>query len=56
MIDLVLSTMNSSPPDEKKRDFKRRAFLAVLDEEESAGRLEKPLIEGIRQEVLNRMH
>lgn len=55
MIDLVLSTTHSPAPETVKRDYKRRAFLAILDEEESAGRLAKSLIEGIRQEVRDRM-
>ena len=49
MIDLVASTVDGFAASELEA-FKRRAFLAVLDEEE--GRLKsKGLVEGIRSEV-----
>ena len=55
MIDLVCSTTEEPLGDEACRNFKRSAFLAILDEEVDAGRCDKALIEGIRAEVLERM-
>ena len=55
MIDLVCSTIGKPLADSTCRNFKRSAFLAILDEETEAGRCEAELIEGIRMEVLERM-
>lgn len=56
MIDLVCSTVENSPADLGCRDFKRRAFLAVLDEEREAKRCDAHLLEQIRKEVLERLN
>ena len=55
MIDLVASTVDGAVPGETVRAGKRAAFLAVLDEEETAGRCQKGLIDQIRMEVRERM-
>ena len=55
MIDLVCSTIEEPLGDEACRNFKRSAFLAILDEEIEAQRCDEGLIEGIRAEVLDRM-
>ena len=55
MIDLVCSTIEEPMGDEACRNFKRTAFLAILDEEVEAGRCDEGLIESIRSEVLDRM-
>lgn len=55
MIDLVFSTLEGKVDEAAVRIFKRRAFLAVLDEEDAALRCGKSLIEQIRSEVLERM-
>lgn len=51
MIDLVCSTLDSRLSDADLIVFKRRAFLAVLDEEQEAGRVRRALIDTIRAEV-----
>ncbi|TNE29387.1 MAG: patatin-like protein [Alphaproteobacteria bacterium] len=51
MIDLVCSTLECRLSDEHFFAFKRRAFLAVLDEEQEAGRVRMELLETIRAEV-----
>lgn len=55
MIDLLASTVTCGVSPEALRDGKRAAFLAILDEEEAAGRCQRGLIEQIRGEVRNRM-
>ncbi len=55
MIDLVLSTAPDPLGHEAEREFKRRAFLAVLDEEAAAERCDAGLVAGIRSEVLERL-
>ena len=55
MIDLMLSTRMDDTDERITRDFKRRAFLAILDEEAVAQRCDAGLIEEIRAEVLERM-
>ena len=55
MIDLVLSTVTDPLGHEIERDFKRRAFLAILDEEEEAERCAAGLLKAIRAEVLDRL-
>lgn len=54
MIDLVASTLpdNAALTAEELRDFKREAFLAILDEEEDRLRADAGLVPGIRDEVL----
>ncbi len=51
MIDLVCSTLDEALPDETIRQFKRDAFLAILDAEEQAGRCASGLIGQLRKEV-----
>lgn len=55
MIDLIASTVGGAVPAATIREGKRAAFLAVLDEEDAAGRCQKGLIEQIRLEVRERM-
>ena len=55
MIDLLASTVSGGVSGEAVRAAKRAAFLAVLDEEESAGRCQRGLIEQVRMEVRERM-
>ena len=55
MIDLVLSTLGDGDIAQTALSFKRRAFLAVVDEEQAAGRCTPALLDGIRQEIAARM-
>ena len=55
MIDIVCSTIDHKLPEPACRDFKRRAFLAILDEEESAGRIGQGLIDRLRAEIIERL-
>ena len=55
MIDIVCSTIDHKLPEPACRDFKRRAFLAILDEEEAASRCSSSLIGQIRDEVIDRL-
>jgi len=55
MIDLVASTVEGGLDEPMVRKAKRDAFLAVLDEEEAAGRCRRGLLEEIRREVVARM-
>lgn len=55
MIDLVFSTLEGKVDDTAVRDLKRRAFLAILDEETEILRCDEALIDQIRSEVLARM-
>ncbi|MFN4019158.1 MAG: patatin-like protein [Erythrobacter sp.] len=55
MIDLVASTVGSGVSDARIRAAKRAVFLAVLEEEEIAGRCQRGLIDQIRMEVAERM-
>lgn len=55
MIDLVGSTVSGGVSNEALRAAKRAVFLAVLEEEEAAGRCQRGLIEQIRREIGERM-
>ena len=55
MIDLLASTVTGGVSAETLRQAKRAAFLAVLEEEESAGRCQRGLIEQIRAEVREKL-
>lgn len=55
MIDLVFSTIEGPADETTVRHFKRRAFLAILDEEAEVSRCNPDLIEQIRSEVLEKM-
>ncbi|WP_066526430.1 patatin-like protein [Erythrobacter sp. CCH5-A1] len=55
MIDLVASTVSGGVSAQTLREGKRAAFLAVLDEEEIAGRCQRGLIEQIRAEVREKL-
>jgi patatin-related protein len=55
MIDLVASTAGGTMPEARIRAAKRAVFLALLEEEEIAGRCQRGLIEQIRLEVRERM-
>jgi patatin-related protein len=54
MIDLVASTAGAMP-DARIRAAKRAVFMAVLEEEEIAGRCRRGLIDQVRLEVAERM-
>jgi patatin-related protein len=55
MIDLVASTVTGAMPADTVAAAKRAVFLAVLEEEEIAGRCQRRLIDQIRREVHERM-
>lgn len=55
MIDLLASTVGGAVPQATIRDGKRAVFLAVLDEEEAAGRCQRGLIDQVRMEVRERL-
>lgn len=55
MIDLLASTVTGGVSAETVRTGKRAAFLAVLEEEEIAGRCQRGLIEQIRAEVREKL-
>ncbi len=55
MIDLVCSTLDHPIEEKRIADFKRRAFLAILDEEEPRLKADPKLIETIRAEVMDRL-
>lgn len=55
MIDLVASTVPDGLPEDRIRAAKRASFLAVLEEEEIAGRCRPRLIQQIRREVGERL-
>ncbi|MGB5778314.1 MAG: patatin-like protein [Allopontixanthobacter sediminis] len=52
LIDLICSTSENTIDQSKARDFKRRAFLAVLDEEQDRLTASPDLVDGLRSEVL----
>ncbi len=54
MIDLVASTLpdNATLSAEDMQGFKREAFLAILDEEQTRLRADSRLVDGIRAEVM----
>ena len=54
MIDLVCSTMDRPPEQERSLALKHAAFQAILDEEESAGRCGQGLLDQIRKELAER--
>ena len=51
MVDLVCSTLPAPLPAEAGRSFKRRLFLAILDEEEVRLKADPTLVSGLRAEV-----
>jgi patatin-related protein len=55
MIDLIASTVSGDVPQDSIIAAKRAAFLAVLEEEEIAGRCQRGLLDQIRGEVRERM-
>lgn len=55
MIDIVCSTLDEPVAEGLQADFKRRAFLAIMDEELEAGRCQKGLIQQLRAEIVERM-
>jgi patatin-related protein len=55
MIDLVASTVSGGMLAESVAAAKKAVFLAVLEEEEIAGRCQRGLLDQIRAEVLERM-
>lgn len=55
MIDLVASTAGGNIPEARIRAAKRAVFLAVLEEEEIAGRCQRGLVDQIRLELRERM-
>jgi patatin-related protein len=55
MIDLVCSTLDDHPALDQCQQFKRRAFLAILDEEEGRMTADPGLLDRLRQEVEERL-
>jgi len=55
MIDLVASTVSGGVPQDSLTAAKRAVFMAVLEEEELAGRCQRGLLDQIRSEVMERM-
>lgn len=55
MIDLVCSTVEDSLPDNMCRMFKRRAFHAILDEEDGRLTVNRGLLDAVRSEVDERL-
>ncbi len=55
MIDLVCSTVEDQIEPRILREFKRRAFLAILDEEESRLTADPSMLPRIRDEVLKKL-
>lgn len=55
MIDLLASTVSGGVSGESLRAGKRAVFLAVLDEEEAAGRCQRGLTDQIRMEVREKL-
>ncbi|MEM6476157.1 MAG: patatin-like protein [Pseudomonadota bacterium] len=56
MVDFVSSTLESGMPDDSIREAKRAAFLAIIDEEVSAGRCDRQLLEEVRAEIHQRFY
>jgi len=54
MVDLICSTLESPLPENLQRDFKRRAFLAIMDEELAIGRCQKGLVQQLRAEIVEK--
>ncbi|MBD2841796.1 patatin-like protein [Erythrobacter rubeus] len=52
MVDFVSSTVETGLPDTMVRRVKRAAFLAIIAEEEAAGRCQQGLLETVREEVI----
>ena len=55
MIDLVISTADDAPEEVFVRQYKRRAFLAIIEEERAAGRCDAALLSKITEEVEDRL-
>jgi patatin-related protein len=55
MVDFIASSVPGGMSAERMAAHKRAAFLAILEEEEIADRLDKALIAGLRREVIVRM-
>ncbi len=55
MIDLICSTSEHDIDEGRSRAFKRRAFLAILDEEQGRLTAASNLVESIRNEVYERL-
>ncbi len=55
MVDLICSTLDDPIPEPLCAGFKKRAFLAIMDEEMTAGRCSKRLIKQLRAEILERL-
>ncbi|MEO9463025.1 MAG: patatin-like protein [Marinomonas sp.] len=54
MVDLICSTLDEPMPEALVAGFKKRAFLAVMDEELAAGRCAKRLVKQLRKEIVQR--
>ncbi|WP_390551418.1 patatin-like protein [Qipengyuania sp. MTN3-11] len=55
MVDLVCSTVEEGIEDTRSRAFKRQLFLAILEEEQEAGRCNGGLLDRLREEVEARL-
>lgn len=51
MVDLLCSTCDGALPEGPYREFKRRIFIAILDEEEPRLKADRALIPGLRAEI-----
>ncbi len=54
MVDFVASTVESGLPVDMTRKYKRAVFEAIIEEEQSAGRCDKGLLEQIGAEIAER--
>ena len=54
MVDFVCSTVDGGVHPDSIHDFKRAAFLAIIDEELEVGRCQRGLLDQIRAEVFER--
>ncbi len=55
MVDIICSTLETPLPENICQDFKRRAFLAIMDEELHAGRCHKGLVMRLRAEIVEKL-
>lgn len=55
MVDLVCSTLDTAPGKAECCAAKRDLFLAILDEEADAGRCQQGLLDGLREEIKERV-
>ena len=54
MIDLVCSTLDEAHDEDECASLKKRAFLAILDEEEERLTEDRRLIPALRKEIMEK--